>query len=724
MRKIYLICFFVLTVKLLDAQNYNWAFRLGGSGLNDVNNSVAVDATGNVYVAGAFEGTVDFDPNPNINFPLTSAGSRDIFFAKYSPLGALIWAYRMGSTGIDEAKFIRINTTSNSVYLTGLFQNTVDFNPATATANLTSAGGYDVFFAMYSSTGTLQFARRIGNTNNESVTAMSVNSTNGDFVISGTFSGIVDFDPNATTANLTAVTGSDVYVANYSSNFNYMGAFRNSNMSITDMQYNNAGDMIFLTGNFTGTVDFNFTASTNTLASVTNTLPDIYVGKYDQFLNFQWVRQFGGSSGARYGKKLAFGSSNIIVTGYHNGVIDIDPGPAANTYTTSGGWDYFVTTLSGSTGTFVSGFHIGGSSDEIASDIEIDNSANVYVAGVFTGTTDFDPGIGTTNLTSSGGDDMFYSKYTSSGNLIFAHKVGAAGNQGASEIAVTSPDDLYIGVNISGTGNDFDPSANSAIISSLGGNDGALVKYKACPDPLNPVSQASQNNPCALQSVTLTLTSGFIGGGANWVWYSGSCGGTSVGTGTSIVINPSVTANYYVRAEGGCLASPGMCSGPNNISTTPLPTFSVATSNSLLCAGSSASLTMSSTSFNYSVNTIGLPSNIAVVNPTVTTTYTITADNIGCLSTSLFTQSVTVCSSLNENALHTAIELYPNPSNGKITVSANASETIHIYNELGACIRTFTLNADNNFSAEITGLESGVYFLSGTNTRKKFVVLK
>ena len=53
-------------------------------------------------------------------------------------------------------------------------------------------------------------------------------------------------------------------------------------------------------------------------------------------------------------------------------------------------------------------------------------------------------------------------------------------------------------------------------------------------------------------STTLTVTGGSLGGGASWKWYSGSCGGTSVGTGISVTVSPTATTTYYVRAEGTC----------------------------------------------------------------------------------------------------------------------------------------------------------------------------
>lgn len=60
------------------------------------------------------------------------------------------------------------------------------------------------------------------------------------------------------------------------------------------------------------------------------------------------------------------------------------------------------------------------------------------------------------------------------------------------------------------------------------------------------------NNTCQGTSKTLSVNGGSIGTGGSWNWYTGSCGGSSVGTGSSIVVNPSITTTYYVRAEGTC----------------------------------------------------------------------------------------------------------------------------------------------------------------------------
>ncbi len=77
-----------------------------------------------------------------------------------------------------------------------------------------------------------------------------------------------------------------------------------------------------------------------------------------------------------------------------------------------------------------------------------------------------------------------------------------------------------------------------------------------------PTSIAGTGTICNGQSATLSVVGGTLATGANWNWYTGSCGGTLVGTGNSITVTPSATTTYYVGASAGtaCPAS-GCTSG-------------------------------------------------------------------------------------------------------------------------------------------------------------------
>ncbi|WP_198515592.1 HYR domain-containing protein [Ulvibacter sp. MAR_2010_11] len=98
------------------------------------------------------------------------------------------------------------------------------------------------------------------------------------------------------------------------------------------------------------------------------------------------------------------------------------------------------------------------------------------------------------------------------------------------------------------------------------------VAALACTDPTIPVLSATPSSVCPGGAVTLSLT-GTLNDATNWQWYTGSCGGTSIGSGTSLVVNPVTTTTYYARGEGGCVV-PGACGTVDvTVFTPPTVTF-------------------------------------------------------------------------------------------------------------------------------------------------------
>ena len=79
---------------------------------------------------------------------------------------------------------------------------------------------------------------------------------------------------------------------------------------------------------------------------------------------------------------------------------------------------------------------------ESGKSVVVDSSGNVYTTGYFAN-GDFDPGSGTTNLTSNGGYDVFVSKLDSSGNYVWAKSFGGSGRDYGHSVAVDSSGNVY-----------------------------------------------------------------------------------------------------------------------------------------------------------------------------------------------------------------------------------------------------------------------------------------
>ncbi|MBI2968017.1 MAG: gliding motility-associated C-terminal domain-containing protein [Bacteroidetes bacterium] len=161
---------------------------------------------------------------------------------------------------------------------------------------------------------------------------------------------------------------------------------------------------------------------------------------------------------------------------------------------------------------------------------------------------------------------------------------------------------------------------------------------------------AAPNPICAGNSSTLNIVGGSLGSGANWQWYSGSCGGTFVGTGVPLVVNPAGTTTYYVRAEGSCNTT-SCVSVTVNVSTNSTAATSISATSNPICDGSSTTLNVVGGSLGTGANWqwynsgcgtgfVGSGSSLAV-SPSSTTTYYVRAEGT-CNTTACVSLIVTV----------------------------------------------------------------------------------
>ena len=144
---------------------------------------------------------------------------------------------------------------------------------------------------------------------------------------------------------------------------------------------------------------------------------DIFISKIDAAGNFLWAERIGEIA-RDYGKSIAVdGSGNVYTTGNFQGTVDFDPGAGTSNLTSTGLDDIFISKLDAA-GKFLWAKSMGGTSEDFGSYIAVDGSGNVYTTGWFKGTIDFDPGAGTSNLTSKGNSwDIFISKLDSSASV-------------------------------------------------------------------------------------------------------------------------------------------------------------------------------------------------------------------------------------------------------------------------------------------------------------------
>jgi hypothetical protein len=410
-------------ISKLDASgNFVWAKSMGGTS-DERSLGIAVDASGNVLITGFFSGTVDFDPGAGTN-NMTSAGSSDIFVCKLDGSGTLVWARTMGSSSFYGDQGYAITTDiSGNVYTTGLFSGTADFDPGAGTSTL-SAGLYDTYVCKLDASGNFVWAKNFSGPSLEQGNSIAVDALGNVFTI-GTFALTVDFDPGAGTFNMSSSgSNSDIFVSKLdaSGNFVWAGQFTGTNVDYGYSLALDASGNVYTTGAFQGTVDFDPSAATSSLTSAG--AGDAFVCKLDAAGSFVWAKRMGGTVGDLSYDIALDAANNVYTVGSFNSVADYDPGSAVFNLTPVALQDVFVSVLDNS-GNFVAAVSMGGSNTEEGYSIVVDPSGSIYLTGTYGGTCDFNPGAGTSNLTSAGGYDIFVVKLNSVAAGIYEENANA-----------------------------------------------------------------------------------------------------------------------------------------------------------------------------------------------------------------------------------------------------------------------------------------------------------
>lgn len=537
------------TILTTQAQipTYQWAKGIGGTGF-DRSNRIATDASGNVYITGSFSATADFDPGPGVA-NLTAGGSNDIFFAKYDANGNYIWAKKIGSTspGSEAGYGIAVDAGGN-VYLTGQFIATADFDPGPGTVNLTSFGSIDVFLAKYNSSGNYIWAKKIGGASNDDVKNIWMDAGGNLFII-GTFLGTADFDPGAGVVNLTSSGNNDICFAKYDANGNYVwaksigGANNDSGWKIVVHATGN----VYICGSFSGTSDFDPGPGTVNLTSAG--VDDLFFAKYDGGGNYIWAKRIGSTADDNAYSIATDAAENVYITGSFQLTVDFDPGPGTFNMTSNGIKDILFAKYD-SSGNYIWAKNIGSSGNYgYGWNIALDAGINIYLTGWFRGTTDFDSGPGTVNLTSSAGSfDILFAKYDNNGNYIWAKNIGSANDDFGWDIISDVGSNVYITGQFDLTP-DFDPGPGTANLTSAGNGDIFFAKYSQCTIPSTPGAISGNTTVCTGSNPSYSVTNDPTATSYSW-----SLPGSWTGTSTTNIISPipGTSGIFSVTATNTC----------------------------------------------------------------------------------------------------------------------------------------------------------------------------
>jgi Ca2+-binding RTX toxin-like protein len=314
-----------------------WSNQLGSSAYEYVAETI-VDANGNVIVGGLTYGALPGQTNAD--------GFSDIFIAKYSSTGSLLWSRQLNGTNTQSygktlmdvnGDLIVSGSTSGSLF--GQFNQ----------------GSYDAFVTKYNTDGTFQWSRQFGTASYESVSETLLDNS-GSVVVSGTTGGSFAGQINQGL--------DDIFVVKYAANGNLLWTRQlgsTTSDSITKTVTDANGNII-VTGTTSGSIG----------GQANQGLSDVFVAKYDANGNLLWTRQLGGANSDSVTETILDVNGNIIISGSTTG--------ALSGQTSNGSNDSFVAKYDAN-GNLIWIKQLGSTSYESLANTKLDANGNVVLAG-------------------------------------------------------------------------------------------------------------------------------------------------------------------------------------------------------------------------------------------------------------------------------------------------------------------------------------------------------
>ncbi|MBL7772685.1 MAG: gliding motility-associated C-terminal domain-containing protein [Chitinophagaceae bacterium] len=575
--------------------NLVWVKQIGGA-LLDGAYSIKTDHNNDVILCGYFRGSnVDFDPGPS-TYLISSNGDNgfdsgfggDAFLAKFTSNGNFLWAFAVGGYYSHDGFTDFDVDDNNNIYVGGFMNVTsstpIDIDPGIGVFDIATTSQGHGLIAKYSTNGNYLWGFTFGDYGIASgVFSLKRIPTDTSIVVTGHIKTTnKDFDPGPGTSYLTSQF-SDIFLTKikFGGSVEWVENFGGTNTAHwqdigTDLSVDSS-QCIYLSGFYTGNgANFNPMGNSYIQNAIGNA--DNFISKFDKHGKLIWFNNFGSVGSEGYIATERF-NGTLFVTGSFSNTLDLDPSISTQIISSNGATDAFVAKFDTS-GNYICGFSFGGIGAENANWITDANTENALLtAGYFNSSVmDVDPSSSNVSITSNGGYDDYYLKYSFESD---------------SSINLVITDDTIC--------------ANQTPMIFLSSNSSSLT-------PVNIVYSAGGNTYTANNIIPNT---------------SFSLNGMYTST-TSVMINsisPSVTAN--------CVSITYTFNSPIQVHVNTVPTLNTSASPSSLCFGQSTIITASGAtqlSWNPSIQN-GVP-----FIPVATTTYTVvgTSSN-GCSSTSSVT---------------------------------------------------------------------------------------
>lgn len=566
----------------LHAQSPSLDFvkQFGSTGRDDVQ-AMTTDASGNIYLTGRYNGTVDFDPGAGVTNLTASGTSADMYVLKLDAAGNFIWARSMGGSSTDSGSGIAVDT-DGSVYTISSVNAPFDADPGAGVFNLGGDGTDDIGVIKLDASGNFVWAIRVGGNQSDLPSDIAIDGTGNLYITGGYESDNLDFDPGAGTFLMSSNDLFDAFILKLSSSGTFIWA-RKAGGAASDfssqISLDSDGNVIAI-GNYSSTIiDFDPGAANFNMSAVNGS---IFLWKLNPAGDFVWARQTHGE-----GARLALDTdNNFYVTGWFQSTRDFDPGSGVVNLTSKGDRDVYVSKLAAD-GSHIWSRSFGGTSGDYPQWIGVDASRNVYLSGYFFGTTDLDPGTGNYAFT-AGARDIWFSKLDPGGNLLFAYTAGGSGDDLVAKSVLLTSGEILSAPYFENVV-DFNPGSGTTNLTSAGSYDIALQKISQTPLTGPTITGFTPTSGMAGATVTISGTNFSSIIANNTVQFNGTTATITVATLNSLTVTvpPGATTGPITVTVGAQTATSATSF---TVIPTPVITFTTQPADQAVCPDAEVTL--------------------------------------------------------------------------------------------------------------------------------------
>ena len=295
-------------LKYSPARALLWAVNLNDAWELDL------DGAGNVYAMGPL-GTVDV-PGVTGNVVLNGQGQTDVYVVKFNPAGLAVWGQALGNAAAQQPGAMAVDGVGN-VVVTGNFADSLTLGSDT----LISAGNNDTFVARLSTSGTVEWARRIGSTSHDSAAGAGMDAA-GNAYVTGNYSEAITLPGVNGDIVLPKLTTSNTFTVKLTPTGEFAWGVGIGGATSQSLAVDIAGGgAVVVSGEYGGSVDFDPGPADFQLAGNN----DYFLLKLDLAGQFVWARAFVGST-AGQPMDLAIGSQGQIhYAGIFYGTMNLAP---------------------------------------------------------------------------------------------------------------------------------------------------------------------------------------------------------------------------------------------------------------------------------------------------------------------------------------------------------------------------------------------------------------